>query len=294
MPYLTHFHPSVSVTAAHILSHEPLSGKPDLTLHTLTHFLDRFVYRNPKASAPLRGSSIMQPLAGTESGDVLVAAGGAAGKARAQEPVNSEAFWRKRAEEVAAEDVFFHEYFNRLGKDKKQKKDKKEKKDPVDRDEEAGESDNESEIWRALVESRPELEADEDSDVDLDMDDLESDFDEEDGEGEGEQEDGDVIFNEESDEEAEKEEEEEEEEGKKAKEQPSDDEEDGDAFDMDVSDDDAFRDSDEELPSDLDVAQTTEKDDKGGRKKRRKLRHLPTFASVDDYAELLANEDDGM
>ncbi|KAL1966458.1 hypothetical protein VTN77DRAFT_4380 [Rasamsonia byssochlamydoides] len=296
IPYLTHFHPSVSVSASHILSHEPLSGKPDLTLHTLTHFLDRFVYRNPKASAPLRGSSLMQPLAGAENQNLLVASGSMSGKGRTQEPVNSEAFWRKRAEEVAAEDVFFHEYFNRLGKDKKSKKEKKAAKDPVARDEEAGESDNESEIWKALVESRPELEADEDNDDDLDMDDLESAFSDEDGE-DGEQEDGDVIFNEESDEKSEEGEEGEEDSDtgatEKAKGQSSDEDEDGDAFDMDVSDDEAFRDSDEELPSDLDV-QTAEKEDKGGRKKRRKLKHLPTFASVDDYAALLANEDDGM
>jgi ribosome biogenesis protein MAK21 len=291
-----HFHPSVSVSAAHLLSHEPLSGKPDLTLHTLTHFLGRFVYRSPKAAAPLRGSSLMQPLAGTDSQDLLVAAGGMSGKARAQEPVNSEAFWRKRAEQVAAEDVFFHEYFNRLGKEKRSKKEKKAEKGPVARAEEAveDESDNESEIWKALVESRPELEGDDDDDLDLDMDDLDSAFeDEDDG-------DEDVIFNDESDEEAE----EEEEGGKdsetgttqKAKEQLSD--EDEDAFDMDVSDDEAFRDSDEDLPSDLDVGgvdvQMAEKDEKAGRKKRQKLSHLPTFASVDDYAALLADEDDGM
>jgi hypothetical protein len=34
------------------------------TLHTLTHFLDRFVYRTPKANASSRGASIMQPLGG--------------------------------------------------------------------------------------------------------------------------------------------------------------------------------------------------------------------------------------
>lgn len=318
LPYLSHFHPSVSVNAGYLLSHSPMSGKPDLTLHTLTHFLDRFVYRSPKAHQTPKGSSIMQPLAGGDTSGLLVTSGAAAGTQ--QEPVNSEAFWRKRADQVAAEDVFFHEYFNRVGKDKEKSRKEKKKaaKDPVERDEEADDlSDNESEIWKALVESQPELEGADDSDDDLDMDDLESAFDDDEDDDEGEQGgDDDVIFNDESDEEeGEEEEEEDEEEVEERKPTKADkkkekakkveaEESDEDAFDMDVSDDDAFRDSDEDLPSDMEIggvgipstADDKDKEDDGasGRKKRRKLKHLPTFASVDDYAALLAGEDDGM
>ncbi|EED24119.1 CCAAT-box-binding transcription factor [Talaromyces stipitatus ATCC 10500] len=311
LPLLSHFHPSVSALASHLLNHEPLSGKPDLTLHTLTHFLDRFIYRNAKAAGTPRGQSIMQPLAGTDSHDLLVGANALAGDARAQVPVNSEAFWRQRAEDVAAEDVFFHEYFNRVSKDKTGKKAQRRAKDPVARDEEAGdESGNESEIWQALVESRPGLE-DDDEDDDLDMDDLESAYDDEDVEG---SDDGGVIFNDESDEEevdlddAEEEEEDVETEVKQktlkasAPKDEDEDEDDEDSFDMDVSDEEAFRDSDEDLPSDLDVdmggvalpASTADDDATTKKSKKRKLRHLPTFASMDDYAALLADEDDGL
>jgi ribosome biogenesis protein MAK21 len=310
LPYTTHFHPSVSLNAANLLEHNPMSGKPDLTLHTLTHFLDRFVYRTPKASAPSRGASIMQPLAGGETADRLVEAGK---KAQNELPLNTEAFWKKKAADVAAEDVFFHEYFTRVNKDKEKVRAKKGKDvDPVARDEEEdvdGVSDDEDEIWKALVDSRPELEADGDSDDDLDMDDLESAFDdsEDEGEGEGEDSDGGVIFNDESDvpsdeEMAEFSEPEEAapapktKKGKKAQ----DEDDDSDNFDMDVSDDGAFVDSDEDLPSDIelggmdltpaDVPAPAESD----RKKRRKLKQLPTFASADDYAALLADDDDGM
>ncbi|KAJ6076386.1 hypothetical protein N7499_008367 [Penicillium canescens] len=310
LPYTTHFHPSVSLNAANLLEHNPMSGKPDLTLHTLTHFLDRFVYRTPKASAPSRGASIMQPLAGGETADRLVEAGK---KAQNELPLNTEAFWKKKAADVAAEDVFFHEYFTRVNKDKEKVRAKKGKDvDPVARDEEDdvdGVSDDEDEIWKALVDSRPELEADGDSDDDLDMDDLESAFDdsEDEGEGEGEDSDGGVIFNDESDvpsdeEMAEFSEPEEAapapktKKGKKAQ----DEDDDSDDFDMDVSDDGAFVDSDEDLPSDIelggmdlapaDVPAPAESD----RKKRRKLKQLPTFASADDYAALLADDDDGM
>ncbi|KAL4993093.1 CBF/Mak21 family-domain-containing protein [Aspergillus recurvatus] len=299
LPYLSHFHPSVSVNAAHLLEHQSMSGKPDLTLHTLTHFLDRFVYRTPKATASTRGSSLMQPLAGSEARDRLVTAG----QHGQQLPLNSEGFWKKKAEDVSAEDVFFHEYFSRLGKDKEKAQKKKKSKDPVERDEEGDVddddlSDQESEIWKALVDSKPEVEGPGGSDDDLDLDDLESAYDKSDEEGD----DDEVIFNDESDEEMEDVEEEEEAPAKtkaaKAKSRTSkeDEPEDEEAFDMDVSDEEAFVDSDEDLPSDVELGgvELPKEDDKAGRKKRRKLKHLPTFASVDDYAALLAGEDEGM
>lgn len=306
---LSHFHPSVSALTSHLLNHEPLSGKPDLTLHTLSHFLDRFIYRNAKAAGTPRGQSIMQPLAGTDSHDLLVSASGLAGDARAQVPVNSEEFWRKRTEDVAADDVFFHEYFNRVSKNQTGKKAQKKGKDSVTRDEEDNEGDNESEIWQALVESRPGLEDDDEED-DLDMDDLESAYDNDEDEADG-SDDGGVIFNDESDEDEEDVDEEEDvdtdvkQKKTKAFAKADDDEDDEESFDMDVSDEEAFRDSDEDLPSDLDVdmggvalPSTTADDEQTPasqrKSKKRKLRNLPTFASMEDYAALLADEDDGM
>lgn len=289
-----------------------MSGKPDLTLHTLTHFLDRFVYRTPKATAAARGASIMQPLAGGDTADRLVEAGKSAAQAA---PLNSENFWKKKADEVAAEDVFFHEYFNRVNKDKARAKKGKSAEDPVDRDEEGidGLSDNESEIWKALVDSRPDLEADEDSDADLDLDDLDPAYDYDEDEGEdGEGGDDEVIFNDESDAPSDEAMEEAnfggfddeaispaptaaKKMGKKAaKDKPT--EEDEDAFDMDVSDEEAIIDSDEDLPSDMELGgvELPPTEAPSERKKRRKLKHLPTFASADDYAALLEEEDDGM
>lgn len=289
-----------------------MSGKPDLTLHTLTHFLDRFVYRTPKATAAARGASIMQPLAGGDTADRLVEAGKSAPQAV---PLNSENFWKKKADEVAAEDVFFHEYFNRVNKDKTRAKKGKSAEDPVDRDEEGidGLSDNESEIWKALVDSRPDLEADEDSDADLDLDDLDSAYDHDEDEGEDEEGgDDEVIFNDESDAPSDEAMEEADFDGfddettapaptaakkvgkKTAKNEPT--EEDEDAFDMDVSDEEAFIDSDEDLPSVMGLGgvELPPTEASSERKKRRKLKHLPTFASADDYAALLEDEDNGM
>ncbi|KAJ6036360.1 hypothetical protein N7540_000639 [Penicillium herquei] len=311
LPYTSHFHPSVSVNAVNLLEHNPMSGKPDMNIHTLTHFLDRFVYRTPKASAAARGASIMQPLAGGDTADRLVEA---AKTTQQNMPLNSESFWKKKADQVAAEDVFFHEYFNRVNKDKTRTK--KAKDDDAEGDEDAEGSDHEDEIWKALVDSRPELEADDGSDDDLDMDDLESayDDDEDDIEGEGSGDD-EVIFNDESDVPSDEEMAEfsglsdEETEAvapppatkkaaKKAAKEEKVEEDEEDAFDMDVSDDEAFLDSDDDLPSDMELGgvelEEAPTEAPSDSKKRRKLKHLPTFASADDYAALLADEDEGM
>ncbi|GIC92024.1 RNA-binding ribosome biosynthesis protein MAK21 [Aspergillus udagawae] len=301
LPYLSHFHPSVSVNAAHLLDHHPMSGKPDMTIHTLTHFLDRFIYRTPKASATTRGGSIMQPLAGSDAKDRLVVTA----KDSQDLPANSDAFWKKKAEDVAAEDVFFHEYFSRVERSK-DKAQKKKAKDAGARGEEDAEglSDAESEIWEALVKSRPDVEDAGDSDDDLDLDDLESAYDQDEDE-EAAESDGGVVFNDESDEEmedldaatgseAEEPPTKSKAKGKNKEEEEALDEEDD--FDMDASDEEAFVDSDEELPSDIELGgvELPKEDEASGRKKRRKLKHLPTFASADDYAALLAGEDEGM
>ncbi|KAF3480128.1 CCAAT-box-binding transcription factor [Arthroderma uncinatum] len=303
LPYLSHFHPSVAVSAKQLLAHEKMSGKPDLTIHTLTHFLDRFVYRSPKATPGLRGSSIMQPLAGGDSSGLLVTSG----RSAAQQPVNSESFWRKRSDEVSAEDVFFHDYFNRLGKDKLRQKSKKKAGSKGDGEDE---SDGESKVWKALVQSQPELDGEGISDDDMDMDGFDSamegsgddlegmsdDMDEEDREID----DG-VIINEDSS--AGEEEEEEEEEEVASEAEPEVDKSmdmDDDMFNFDQSDDEAFLGSDEELPSDLDMdvavpedtSSTNKSQSQSKREKRRKLKHLPTFASAEDYAALLGKDDD--
>ena len=171
VPYMRHYHPSVSLFAFSFLpsAQQKSPPKPDPASHTMSHFLDRFAYRNPKPPRDpssgdpkaLHGSSIMQPaLASTATADHFIAH-------RVQQiaqPVSSEDFWRRRAEEVAPEDVFFHRYFNAVGPSKKEAKDRKRKdqtagtamgEDEFDEAIGAGED----EIWKALVSSRPELES---------------------------------------------------------------------------------------------------------------------------------------
>ena len=275
-PFLTHYHPSVSLFATRLLTHAPMPPKPDLSLNTLIHFLDRFVYRNPKGTSTAKGASVMQ---GGDPSALLVSRYSEKDKSRA--PVNSEAFWKMESEKISADEVFFHKYFSTLGRGKEKTRKKKEEKR---KGEEASESEgDEEEIWKALVDSRPEVEGGSDggifSDDDTDLEDLEDD-DEDLGEvGQG----------------------------------LSDQDEREDVGDRSLllgdEDDEALFDSEAEVSSEAEEAasfrrelqsnkrKTAEKEDpeKGEKrsKKRRRLKNLPTFASADDYAKMLGDEDEG-
>ncbi|RDL42133.1 ARM repeat-containing protein [Venustampulla echinocandica] len=274
IPFLVHFHPSVSLFASRLVNNETMPPKPDLTSHTLSAFLDRFVYRNAKSVAEKpRGSSIMQPLSGSDNKGILLSNKSAQASLQ---PVNTEAFWRKKAEDVAVDEVFFHKYFSQIGKGKQAGKQKVAK----ERDDGEEGSEDEDEIWKALVESRPEVEGDSD-DSDMEMLDLDDSDAEEVSDVDIESDDGGV--------------------------QLMDVDEDEDISDMAGSDaseafvsgseaDAASDDEDEDalFSKELQTAQPEKDEDtkESSRKKRRKLKSLPTFASMEDYAEMLDNDDD--
>ena len=281
LPLLNHYHPSVSLFGTKLATHLPMPPKPDLSSHTLIHFLDRFVYRNPKATAVTRGSSIMQPLAiGTGSGLLLSSSHSNMSK----DPVNSEAFWKMGSEKIGADEVFFHKYFNALGNSKEKAKERKKKKIRKGGSEDS-EDEDEEEIWKALVESRPELEEKEDEeDLDMDVEDLESamgDNENDDGNDNGQVHDsGDVDS------------------ADRVRDDAS-----SALEDLDFEEDDeAFLGSDDEIPiaSDAELEQEASGNDASIKKaepsqkrdKRRKLKQLPTFASAEDYAEMLGDDEE--
>lgn len=254
IPYLRHFHPSVSVFASNLLDRQTAQAKPELANHTLINFLDKFVYKNPKATDSKRGGSIMQPVLAAGSAAHIVVPGKATVKQ--QGTVNSAAFWNKKQEDVAAEDVFFHAYFSQMGKPDQEAKSKKAKKEAADGED--GEEIDEDEIWDALVNSRPEIDGDEDEDLDMGMsEDDESDL-------------GSLI------------------------DMSDDDDEDDEEVD--------FGDEDDEMGEASELADDSEEDEeeepatkkgKGkGKMGKKDLKKLPTFATADDYAALLAGEDD--
>ena len=288
LPLLTHYHPSISLFGKNLLAAQKAPTKPDPAHYTLMNFLDRFAYRNPKTKAPApKGVSIMQPLAGADTADLLI---GGRERSRQHAGVNSETFWMQKVEDVPADEVFFHKYFEQQGKKKEVAKKKKEKRSKKKDGDESGD-DEEDEIWKALVRSRPDVEGDDEGDEfdedgeGLDAEDMESD--DEDA-IDMESEPGEQIFEEIN--------------GTGRGEEAFDGDEE--APDFEDDDQEAFLGSDQDLPSDFEQIgpgddedqekqnmDSSEKSKKS--KKRRKLKSLPTFASADDYAKYLEGEDEG-
>ncbi|MCO5555828.1 hypothetical protein L7F22_009373 [Adiantum nelumboides] len=311
VPLLSHFHPSVSLCAAQLLTSQRIHTTADLTLHTLAHFLDRFVYRNPKKNvATSKGTSLMQPALhanGIEAGVIRLRGQGI----QKDEFVNDEAFWRKQAEDVPADQLFFHKYFNlRRGPIKEDDAEKEisdaeeiESEDEVEGEEvesnlsDEEDSEMEKEIWKEMRRTIPreggddmldesEMEEDDDdADLEAALRDAQSSDDEE-IQGLGDDDDEDL--------------------------------EDSDEDDDDL--DDGF-DDDDLLPFEFGSADEEESDEFGDapsskglkrkaddadeeemekpksksqlqRAERKKRKAMPTFATAEDYAHLLGGSDD--
>jgi ribosome biogenesis protein MAK21 len=214
----------------------------------------------------------MQPLSGGDSRGILLSS---RAMQTGQESVNSEAFWRKKTEDVAADEVFFHKYFSQIGKAKQtSRKTVPSTATPGSDDEEV---ENEDEIWQALVDSRPEVEGNSDNDSDMEMLDL--------GDSDVESSGGTDIAEGNAD-------------GAWVE------SEDSEALSFnDLEEEDALSGNESDVPSELDELFANElqtgqplgsidKDrESNGRKRRKLLKSLPTFASVDDYAEMLDNDE---
>lgn len=298
-PLLKHFHPTVSLYARHLAGLEKVDPKnkvtqPDLSLHSLVHFLDKFVYKNPKQNqSEAHGSSIMQPLSGSLSTGLIIGADGNKKSA----PVNIRNWGNVNIEDVDVGERFFYNYFK-----KKTQKTKKEKSSEGDE-----EIDEEDQVWKALVNSKPDIE---DEGSDLSMEDF-SDFEDDEDENEEEGVDGideEDLVDSEND-------------GK-----PVDDDEDDDDDDLGLDDEEGILGSDEEIEisaaesadeeelealfekelekagtkrsmSESDSEDEEEEEEKAvkpkkKKSKKQKLKDLPVFASADDYAQYLGSSDE--
>lgn len=264
IPLLRHFHPTVSVYAEELFAKGGAMARPDLGLHTLTHFLDRFVYKNPKQKQSTKGGSIMQPLAGQDHASSLFNVPSAHGV-----PVTNMDWKKVDLTNVDASERFFHQYFaNRQDSGNA----KKLKAGAV-----AGNLDDaEDQVWNAIVQSNPAVEAGNDggfSDEDLSFSDMEGlDEDDEDILGEDDQVDleddgSDELPSDLSDSEGEQ-------------------DKDEDASALDESDDEALE------RGNLSKKRAHEAEGNTKKAKRRMLKDLPTFASAEDYAQYLNSDSD--
>lgn len=307
LPMVHHYHPTVSLNARQLLDGEKVTSSADLTLNTLMHFLDRFVFRNPKKQAAVKGSSIMQPALSDAHDDVLLR--------RTNAPlsyVNSASFWSMDPQMVPADQKFFHQYFQTKLKRSNKPLDTPTKatSEPERSDEEASVDDlstddeEEKEIWKAMKASLPGKD---------DMDDLEDDEDDEElmagleadmspDEDEDEDEDADEDEDEDADEDEDEDEGEDDDADVPAQPHDSDsDGEDGTMFLEDEEDLMPFTNFDEEddTPQVAGQKRSADEDEERSGKlsaraaQRRKRRALPEFASAEDYAHLLDSDDEG-
>lgn len=317
LPLVRHFHPTVSLHAMQLLRGEKVTSTTDLTLNTLTHFLDRFVYRNPKKRTGLKGSSIMQPaLSGSiADGDMVVRR--SAQSAVPLDNVNTEAFWTQRPENIPVDQQFFHRFFQakmNRGQAPRTKPEKPEADEEAadEEGEEAAEDvpddlstedEEEKEIWRAMKASMPsEKEMGEVSDDDDDelIEALENEGEDDDGASEGDEEVGD------EDEEGEEEEDQEGEEPEDEEPDEGDEDEGFEEGEMPFAEDEEdlvpFTNFDEEEQAATGTKRSAEEDADDGqpmskskriKEQRKKRRAMPDFASAEDFAHMLPSDDEG-
>ncbi|EGN97244.1 hypothetical protein SERLA73DRAFT_92285 [Serpula lacrymans var. lacrymans S7.3] len=302
IPLLNHYHPTVSLHAQQLLDARPITSSADLSLNTLSHFLDRFVYKNPKKPKP-KGASAMQPAASAADG---IGVKLTKGEVDSGILVNDEKFWRRKVENIPVDEVFFHKYFSRKNEKQKAKPKKTlddeeessdagldlgaednddsaaaEESEEVKEEEEEGSDAEEAEIWKAMKATMPAVAGDGDDDLMEDSDSVPSDLD--DMSGDDADNDSQENINTKG----------------------------GDAFSLaEESDNEDLIDLDNEVAEGLIEYDGSDADDSdaeeaewggfsGGQKRKReetasserkKLRALPTFASYEDYAKMIENE----
>ena len=123
IPLTRHWHPAVALHATELLSGQRPSTESDLEQHTLSRFLDRFAYRDVGVKTAVKGPSAMQPArAGADAGAVRLRRGAAPSQ---RDVVNDPSFWAKDVAAVPVDQLFFHRFFSRRERESRDKDAKK-------------------------------------------------------------------------------------------------------------------------------------------------------------------------
>jgi len=135
LPLLSHFHPSVTHFATSVVNGKEIGYQGDPSEDfTLTSFLERFMYRNPKQKDVTHGHSLMQR---KETSQRLK-----------EQPVNSKHFLQKSEENVPHDQVFFYRFFKAKMMDQVKEEDKDKEEDEVEVEDEVDDIDFAGEIKR--------------------------------------------------------------------------------------------------------------------------------------------------
>ena len=300
-PLLHHFHPSVALHASQLLVGATVTTTPDLELHTISHFLDRFVYRNPKKVVNGKNSLMKPGAAGLDRSGMVLMRKGVSSTADCR--VNTEAFVAKDTSQVPVDQLFFHKFFSKKqdeSKAQEAKKDKRKRRESdsdggvsVDGLDEGSESDleplaeaddlDESEIWKAMRASMPDAKEEEDADL-LSIS--------SDSAGESACSDFEIDTDTGTDAKLQRNDDLAPDEAKTANDKVQKsfsregDSEDDDLPAFEEAEEDVLG-SDEDIQIDLPPQKGTSANGKGRKSKKQKLKHLPAFASADDWADII-------
>ncbi|KAJ1680389.1 RNA-binding ribosome biosynthesis protein mak21 [Spiromyces aspiralis] len=109
---LNHFHPSVERLVRKLLDHEAINEAPNLHLHSLSHFLERFVYRNSKMKEDpqCRDQSLTQSLIDTKGAQQATISKKPVGLSESKR-FNPEKLASMSVEEIPEDVQFFHKFF---------------------------------------------------------------------------------------------------------------------------------------------------------------------------------------
>lgn len=190
VPLLHHYHPAIALHAQQLLTSQPLTAAADLSQNTLSHFLDRFVYKNPKKLkqdvGKAKGASAMQPAASASDGTGVKLLKGEVEDAML---MNDKGFLKKGIEDVPVDQVclvlsllmpgnsiqcldeqaFYHKYFTRKGvteKTKAAKLEKRKTQGTMEEDDDDDDDDETADDKYDMNKGGSEAAEDEDSDED--------------------------------------------------------------------------------------------------------------------------------
>jgi len=163
---LHHHHPAIALHARQLLCSQPLTASADLSQNTLSHFLDRFVYKNAKkvTGEKGKGSSAMQPAASALEGVKLMK-----GESGNEVRVNEKEFIQRKPENVPVDEMFFYKFFKEKSERNSAKAAKVSRRKNAEESDEEGSDEEEEEAAEEKEETEEESEA---SEGELDEDEV--------------------------------------------------------------------------------------------------------------------------
>ncbi|KAG5518446.1 hypothetical protein PMAC_002841 [Pneumocystis sp. 'macacae'] len=112
IPFLHHFHPTISLYAKSLLHGYQITSKPDLSLYTLSHFLNKFVYRNPKTKSTSQNSIInFIPKKNKDVFSLIKS------EIFTDQPLNKKFFIDQEITQVPPDEIFYYKYFSQKHKE---------------------------------------------------------------------------------------------------------------------------------------------------------------------------------